>query len=178
VKAKTVVLAVAAFLVASLALCASGTRWLNVHVQERTDGTEVSLHVPFNLVHAVVEAVHTEELSGGRLRLHVEGCEVDWPRILRELDAAPDGQYVTVKDGEADVAMSKQAGMVRVDVDERSGEHARVRIRFPESLLAAFRVEADGRIDIKALLVELEKVPVGDLITVASDEADVRVWVE
>lgn len=177
-KTRSMVLAVVAFLVASLALCASETRWLNVHVQERTDGTEVSLHVPFNLVHAVVEAVRTDELSGGRLRLHVEGCEIDWPRILREVDAAPDGQYVTVKDGDADVAMSKQAGMVRVDVEERSGDHAKVKIRFPESLLAAFRVEADGRIDIKALLVELESAPAGDLITVASDEADVRVWVE
>ncbi|MEW6338939.1 MAG: hypothetical protein ACOY3Y_14080 [Acidobacteriota bacterium] len=177
-KARSVVLAVAASLVASLALCASGTRWLNVHVQERAEGTEVSLHVPFNLVLAVVEAVRSDELSGGRLRLHVEGCEIDWPRILRELDAAPDGQYVTVKDGEADVSMSKQAGMVRIDVDERGGEHAKVKVRFPESLLAAFRVEDDGRLDIRALLVELESVPVGDLITVASDEADVRVWVE
>jgi hypothetical protein len=174
---KSVVFGIASWLVAALALSAEPARWLNVHVTAEGDKTEVQLHVPFPLVLAVVDSIHTAALHDGKIELRTPECSVDWPTVLRELRSSPEGEYMTVKSADADVVLTKKAGMVTVDVDQHGAEHAVVKVRLPVELLDAF--SADGsRLDLKAMLSRLDRMTAGELVTVSSDEANVRIWVD
>ncbi|MGE5235198.1 MAG: hypothetical protein ACM3O7_02470 [Acidobacteriota bacterium] len=175
---KSIVLAAAATVLAATAFSTEPTRWLNVHVMEKGDKTEVRLHVPFSLVLAVVDSVRTADFRDGQVDLKIEGCSVDWPTVLRELRGSPEGDYLTVKSPDADVVVTKKGGVVAVDVTQRGAERAVVKMRLPVELLDAITVDDHSRLDLKGLLSRLDRVTTGDVLSVVSDDADVRVWVE
>jgi hypothetical protein len=175
---KSMFLAVATWLVATLALSAEPTRWLNVHVTAESDRTEVQLHLPFPLVLAVVDSIHTAELHDGKIELRTPGGSVDWPTVIRELRSSPEGEYMTVKSPDADVVFTKKAGLVTIDVNQHDDEHAVVKVRLPVELLDAFSVDGGNRLDLKAMLSRLDRMTTGELVTVTSDDANVRIWVD
>jgi hypothetical protein len=176
VKSKLVV-ALAAGLLAVAALAAEPVRWINVDVAEHSDDTTVKVHLPLSLVLTLIDAVHTKDFSDGKVTLHVGHADVDWVAILQELQKAPEGDYVTVEEPDANVHFSKKDGVVTVDVKEKGKDGERVLVRLQEPLLQAVRVDGD-RLDVKELLTRLVDVKVGDLLTVESADANVRVWVE
>jgi len=174
---KALAIAAAAILTAGAAWTAEPVRWFNVHVSDRSDATEVKLHLPFSMVLTLVDAVQTEQLRHGKVSLHIDDVDVDWVAIVEELKVAPEGEFVTVEAPDGRVRFNKRAGLVSIDVEE-GGEHGeKVLITLQEPLLAAFSVDVENRLDLRALLAGLEKVN-GELLTVHGDDADVRVWVE
>jgi hypothetical protein len=171
------VAAAAAGLLAAAAFAAEPVRWINVHVVEHEDNTDVKVHLPLSLVQTLVDAVHTKDFDAGMVTIDMDRAEIDWVVILRELQKAPEGEYVTVEEPDASVHFGKQDGVVTVDVQEK-GEHGEhVVVRLQEPLLNAVKVEGD-RLDVRALLSRLTEAKVGDLLTVESTDANVRVWVE
>ena len=177
-RTKILGLAAVAALAGSWAVAGEAVRWLSVNVTDRNDKTEVKVHVPFSLVLTAVDAVNTEELRDGKVSLHMDHCDVNWVAIVKELQRAPEGEYLTVEQPDAHVVMGKRDGVVTVDVQE-SGEHGeRVKVRLLEPLLSALVVDDQNRLDVRALLAKLQEVQVGDLLRVEGGDADVRVWVE
>ncbi len=169
-------------LVAAGTAMGAETRWLNVHVTEHTDGTNVEVHLPLDLVLTVIRSVDVENFHAGMVDLEIDDVDVNWTEILRGLRDAPDGEFVKVDSPDANVLVRKEAGTIRIDVtetaDEEGEEAARVKVTVPATMIDALIVDEDNRIDVAALLESFEQLPDGDLVTVEAEEAQVRVWIE
>ena len=167
-----------ALMVSVVVYGADKIKWLNIHVVEPSEETTVEVHVPLSLVHAAIASVKTEEFHDGKIKLDLEDAEIDLAELLKEIKAAPDGDYVKVHDKEADVLVTKRKGMILIDVTEKSEENAKVNVKIPAGILDAITVNEQNELDIKGVLTALEQFGTGDLVTVEADDAHVRIWIE
>ncbi len=163
---------------AGIATAEEATRWINVNVEEHNDGTKVSVHLPLNLVLAVLDGVEVDNFHSGRVDLEMDDVDVDWPGVFAAIQDAPDGEFVTVDSPDADVRVSKEDGMMLIDVDEKDGDNAVVKVRVPMSMINALNIDDNNTVDIKAFLQSLDELPDGELVRVESNDANVRVWIE
>ncbi len=156
----------------------TGTRWVNVHVTEHTDGTNVEVHLPLNLVLSVLKSVDVDNFHRGQVDLDIDDADIDWAEIFAAVKDAPDGQFVTVDSQDAKVNIRKQAGSLYIDVNEIEGDNAKVKVTVPVEFMDAMSINDHSEIDVAALLESFDQLPNGDLVTVQSDDADVRIWIE
>ena len=175
---KITTIAAVMILIAGFALAAEDTRWVNVKVSEHSDGTNVEVHLPLNLVLSVLKSVDVENFHRGQIDLDIDDADVDWAEIFAAVKDAPDGQFVTVDSPDAKVSVSKQGGTLLINVDEMDGENAKVKVTVPVEFMDALSINGSSQIDVAALLESFDRLPNGDLVTVESDEANVRVWIE
>ncbi len=172
------VIVAAALLVAAPLVAAGQDRWLNVNVMDKADGTKVDVHLPLQLVIAVLNSVDVENFHGGKVQLDIEDADIDWPQLLAAVKEAPDGEFVKVDSPDAKVQVSKRLGTLYVNVVETAEEHATVNVTLPVAMIDALQFDDANQIDVAALLTSLDQLPNGDLVTVDADDATVRVWVE
>jgi hypothetical protein len=176
---RTLILAFAAALLVAAPLgAAEADRWLNVNVMDKTDGTKVDVHLPLQLVVAVLNSVDVDNFHDGKLEIDVEDADIDWPQLLAAVKDAPDGEFVKVEAPDAKVQVSKRLGTLYVNVIETAEDHATVNVTLPMSMIDALKFDEANQIDMAALLTSLDQLPNGDLVTVEADDATVRVWVE
>jgi hypothetical protein len=176
---RTMFVAVILALISAGALAADQpTRWINVHVDEPSSSTHVQVHLPLDLVLAVIDGIEVESFDRGKIELECGDVSIDWPEVVSALKDAPDGEFVKVDSDEADVLLSKENGLMLVHVTEKDGDHAVVDVRVPMSMIDALRIDHENRVDVAAFLRSLDELPAGELARVSSDEANVRVWVE
>jgi len=175
---KITAIAAAAILVAGFALAAEETRWVNVHVTEHSEGTNVEVHLPLNLVLSVLKSVDVENFHRGHVDLDIDDADIDWPELLAAVKDAPDGQFVTVDSPDANVSVRKEGGTFYIDVDEIDGEQAKVKVQLPVEFMDAIYINEESQIDVAAMLESFDKFPNGDIVTVESSDANVRVWIE
>ncbi len=175
-RSKAVILAAVFTLLGPLAL-AGGGKWLNVHVTERTDDTEVNIHVPMSLVSIALDAVETGRVHHGRLRVCMHDHDLDWQEIVRELKAVPPGQEFTRREDEADIRLRRIGEQVEILVMPREPGQERVELHISAPLFDLLAREHSEALDFKELSRELAEAT-GELLTLASDDADVRIWVE
>ncbi|NOZ95920.1 MAG: hypothetical protein GXP47_14445 [Acidobacteria bacterium] len=173
----------AATILLATSVCLAGgteqpTRWLNVKVNATEKHANVSIRVPMTLVTTFLDAIKTDELQGGKIRIDTEDVEINWPKILQAIKDAPDGQFVTVESDEADVKVEKLAGMLRIHVQEKAGDREQVKVMVPAALLDAVSIDDQDRLDIKKLLANLDSSITGDLVRVEAPDASVRVWID
>ena len=176
-RALTLMTAVA-LLLASPLLAADETRWLNVHVTEKGEGANVEIHLPLQLVTAVLNSINVENFHGGKVHLDIDEAEIDWQQLMAAVKDTPDGEFVKVDATDAQVRVSKRAGMLHVNVVETAEEHATVNVTLPMAMIDALQIDEQNQIDMAALLASLGQLPDGNLVTVEADDASVRVWVE
>jgi hypothetical protein len=176
----TTTLIALALIVAAPVAAADSIRWLNVHVTEHDGGTNVEVHLPLALVLSVIQAVDVENFHGGKVDIELdEDVDIDFPEIFRAIKDAPDGDFITVKADDATVVVTKTGGTITVDVDAMEDEdQAKVNVTIPASLIDAIQIDDENQIDIAAMLEAFSDLPDGDLVTVKSSDADVRVWIE
>jgi hypothetical protein len=165
-------------LVASPLAAAEETRWLNVHVTEHSEGVNVQVHLPLQLVLAVLNNVDVENFHGGKVDLEIDDMDVNWPEIMAALKDAPDGEFVKVDADDTKVRVSKSGGTLHVNVVEQDEENTVVNVTLPMSMIDALTIDENNQIDVVALLSSFDDLPDGELVTVDADEAKVRVWVE
>ena len=175
---KTTAIAAAFILIAGFAFAAEETRWINVQVTEHSEGVNVEVHLPLNLVLSVLKSVDVENFHRGQIDLDIDDAEIDWAEIFAAVKDAPDGQFVTVDSPDANVSVSKQGGTLLIDVSEIDGESTKVKVSVPVEFMDALSINESSQIDVAALLESFDRLPNGDLVTVESDEANVRVWIE
>ena len=177
---KTTLVLAAVMSLAFVLSAAEPVRWLNVNVVEHDDDhAKVSVHLPIDVVTKVVQAVSVEGFEDGTIDLDIDDAEIDWPKLLEAIRTAPDGDFVTVEADEAHVTISKKAGTIRIHVIETDeDEKATVDVTVPATILDALHFDKDNRLDLKPLLASLASLPNGDLVTVRSEDADVRIWIE
>ncbi len=165
-------------LAAGTLLAGEPARWLNVHVDATEDHANVQVRLPMNLVLNLLDAVKTDQIRGGKIRLDLSGAQVDWPKLLQAIKNAPDAKFVTVKSDDADVSVSKEAGTVLIHIREKNKDKARVDVQVPASLIDALKVDEENRLDLKALIAALQAESMGDIVRVTAPDAKVRVWVD
>lgn len=175
---KTFFIATLIILTFSFTFAEEKIRWINVHVSDPAEETDVQIHLPFSLISAAVQSVKTEEFDQGKVKLHLEDTEIDIVSLLQEIKKAPDGDYVKVEDKDANVIITKKAGTIFINVTEKSGEKAKVKVKIPETLLDAVKIDENNQLDIAAMLSALENVASGDLLTVDADGTSIRIWIE
>ena len=175
---RRVALVITGLLLAATAMAGEPMRWLNVNVQEHGDKTTVKVRVPISLVRSVMSAVKTKDFDAGVVTLDAEDAEVDWAKLLEAIKSAPDGDFVTVEAPDAHVAISKKGGTIHIHVTQKDDEKAHVNVTVPADLIAALSVDEQNRLDLRPILDRLAELPTGNLVTVESSEADVRVWIE
>ncbi len=173
------VLTVALILALPLAAAETApTRWLHVSVVETTDGANVELNLPMNLVLAIVDGLEVDGFSRGKVELDLDDADLDWPQVLAAVKTCPDGEFVKVDSPDGRVEIAKKDGVVRIHAVEVGGDNAVADITMPEAMLAAFAVDEANQVDVAALLRSVSDLPAGDLIRVSSSDANVRIWVE
>lgn len=157
---------------------ADETRWLNITVEEAEDGANVKLHLPLDLVLSIIRSIDVDGFEAGKIDLDLEDAEIDWPQIIGAVKDAPDGEFVRVDSDDGNVKISKSNGYVHIHAAESGGDNALAKITMPLTLLDAFTVDEENRVDVAEILASLENLPSGDLIRVESDDANVRIWIE
>ena len=156
---------------------AGDERWIHVRVNE-TDGSKghVDIQVPVGMVSSLLPVFSGKHAHG---TLKVDCKDVDLGEIRGYWNAvrsAKDGEYVTVRDEDSDVRISKHGGFLRLTVDGKDGG-GRVRMKLPVALVdAVFAGKND--IDFDALGTALAKIPVGEILTVDDDDSHVRIWID
>lgn len=173
---KTLIVASVLMLLATSLAAASSGRWLHVRVDEQGYGdSNVRVNIPLDLVEAILPTIQTDELSNGIIQLDDADLEgIDLPELLRALQDAPDADFVTVKEKDSTVRVSKEGGFLLVNADD-DGE--KVRVRMPLEVVDALIGSREGEIDLLAGLRALADYG-GDLVTVESDDTTVRVWID
>jgi hypothetical protein len=169
------VIAVAALAPASVA--AASDRWIHVRVDDAGDErARVDIQVPVGLVSTLLPALNGRH-GGGTIR--VDGSHADLAELRscwNAVRAAKDGDYVTVRDHDSNVRVSKSNGFLLMSVDDRGGR-GRVRLKMPLPLVDAVLASGDT-VDLEAVGSALEKTAVGDLLTVDDEDSHVRVWID
>ncbi len=177
-RSRITAIAAIAILATGFAFASEDTRWVNVKVTEHSEGTNVEVHLPLNLVLSVIKSVDVENFHRGHVDLDIDDVDVDWVEMLAAVKDAPDGQFVTVESSDANVSVRKEGGTFFIDVDEIDGEQAKVKVQLPVEFMDAIYINEESQIDIAAMLESFDKFPNGDIVTVESSDADVRVWIE
>jgi hypothetical protein len=151
--------------------------WIHVRVDDvGGDQARVDIQVPLAMVSALLPAMKGRH---GVSSIHIDGDAIDLEQIRgywNAVRAAKDGDYVTVRDKDSDVRVSKSGGLLRVSVDE-GGRSSRVRLTVPLQLVDAVLAGGDT-LDVEALVGAIGKVPRGDLLTVDDQDSHVRVWID
>ncbi len=162
---------------APLSIRAAEERWIHVRVDDAGDSrARVDLQVPIELVSTLLPAL---DGGHGSHKISIDGSDLDLKSLRSSwasLREARDGEYVTVKDDDSEVRISKSHGVFLVTVTGEGGrEH--VRMKLPVSLVDAALSGGDS-IDLPTIASALAKVPSGDLITVDDDDSHVRIWID
>jgi len=153
-------------------------RWIHVRVEEWDhDGERVSVNVPLQMIEAMLPMIETDMLRDGKVQLHHHDLDgIDLRQMLAALQDAPDAEFVTVQTNDEEVRVAKESGYLKVLLDDRRGEE-RVRVKVPLAVVDALLGSDPEQLDLAAGLRRLAEFD-GDLVTVESDEGNVRVWID
>jgi hypothetical protein len=156
---------------------ASDDRWIHLRVDDADgDKGRVDIQVPVALVSSLLPVLKQAHAHGS---IHVDADSVDLEEIRGYWSAvrsAKDGEYVTVRDADSDVRVSKRGGLFLVSVDDKGGK-SRVRMKLPLPLVDAL-LDGKDSIDIAALGGALAKAPAGEILTVEDENSHVRIWID
>jgi hypothetical protein len=158
---------------------ASDGLWLHVRVDE-TDGARVKVNVPVSMVEKAIAMVPEEHLRHGQIHLD-DCCEEMTTAELRELwqeiKDSPDMTFVTVEEDDESVRVWKEAGYLKVHVQEQ-GRNEEVDVRVPLAVVDALLSGEGDALNIEAAIRALVEQGEGELVTVSGQDETVRVWVD
>jgi len=173
----------------------SSNRWLHVRVDNPGDkGELVRVNVPIALAEILVSSVDHDQLHHGHVNIghHADLNGVDLRAMLDAVRTAPDGEFVSVKNRDQDVHVSKQNGYLLVRVNdsnhkghkdgnkESSGDTQEVQVRVPLSVVEALVASSKGSddLDVAAALRALAAHGDTDLVNIKDGGQTVHVWLD
>src|SRR5215468_2903828 len=158
---------------------ASSDRYLHVRVSNPGNHELVRVNLPLSLAEQVIPAINNDQLSNGKIRCgHFTADKVDVRAILNALKTAPEGEFVTVQEPDNDVRVAKEHGQLVVHViDKKSKENVDVTVPWEVAQALVANTKGD-ELDIEAAIKALAGVGDVTLVTVTSQEENVRIWVD
>ena len=158
---------------------AAADRYIHVRVSNPTNHELVRVNVPLALAEKVIPAINHGELHDGKIQCgHFTADKVDIRAILDALRTAPEGEFVTVQEPDNDVRVAKERGQLVVHViDKKSKENVDVTVPWEVAQALVANTKGD-ELDIEAAIKALASAGDVTLVTVTSQEENVRIWVD
>jgi hypothetical protein len=152
--------------------------WLHIHVRDfEDDDATININMPLSAIRSFLSHSDAHHLRDGKIHLgdHAEIDGIDLREILTALRDAPDSEFITIRSREESVRVAKEDGVLLMNIDESDGE--RVRIRVPMEVVDIL-LEGEGEeIDVDRMLEALEYLDGTEILTVDSDDSQVRIWI-
>ena len=162
-------------------------RWLHVRVDNPDDkGEMVRVNVPMALAEVLVASVDQKELHHGHINIsrHADLNGVDLRAMLDAVRNAPDGEFVSVKNRDEDVHVSKQNGYLLIKVNETGRKDGKdkqeVDVRVPMAVVEALIASSKGGddLDVGAALRALATHGDTELVNVKDGKETVHIWLD
>ena len=168
------------------AAAADSEKFIHVRVNDPSQGEMVSVNVPLSLAEKILPTIHNDKLHDGKVTIgHEDLQDVDVRAILAAVADTPDNEFVTVKERDQEVHVSKSKGNFIIHVDDKSGsddkgaKHAeKVDITVPISVVKALVPDNNKDIDVVGALRALSQAGSALLVTVHDGTQDVRIWID
>lgn len=165
-------------LVATAVWAASPNRYLHVRVSNPATHELVRVNLPLAVAEQVVPAINHGELRNGKIRCGHFTADVDIRVILEALKTAPEGEFVTVQEPGNDVRVAKERGLLVVHVIDKASKQ-NVDVTIPWEVAQALVANTKGdELDLEAAIKALANAGDVTLVTVTSNEENVRVWID
>lgn len=158
---------------------AAADLFFHLRVDERDGGTtRVRINVPVSLLEAALPLIpERHEIHGSHIE--VNGREFHAAELREALAAvrkSAENTPVTVALDDENAVFYRKADVVFIDVTHSDGERGVIRMPFD---LAEALVAGDGNeVDVRAAARVLIRRGEGELMTVMTDDAAVRMWVD
>jgi hypothetical protein len=170
-------------LLATTAFAGPNDYWLHIRVDEHgSDGEQVRINLPIQLVESVLPLIHDKGMQGGHLSIDMDKHSIELPKVLAAVRDARDGEYITVTSQDENVRVAKQGGYLLVKaVDAEETVDIRIRLSIVDALLtpADSADEIDkGELNLAAAVRALAEQGEGDIVTVTGADENVRIWID
>ena len=176
-RSRAILIPLLALLMLPAALARGADRYVHVRILDRSAADEaVRLDVPVALLRAFLAHADVDAWDRDLSLRYAGGSEVDLREVLAALREAPEGEFLRIRERDESVRVAKEGGFFLVRVDERDGD--RLRIRFPLAVLDTLIDSGTERLDLAAALEALAEYDGDDLLTVESDDEQIRVWID
>jgi len=154
--------------------------WFHVTVLETgRDGDSVRINLPANLIDASIPFLHDQCLNNHHLRVDGRDLkEADLRKLLAASREAKDGEYVRVDGIDQRTRVYKKGRMLSMEVEDRTESGGRVTIHLPLDVLEALLDGPSDQLDFRAAIDKLSNAGDGELVSVESDSATVRIWID
>jgi len=165
----------------------SSDRWLHVRVDNPDDkGEMVRVNVPIALAALLVSSVDHDQLHHGHVNIghHADLNGLDLRAMLDAVRSAPDGEFVSVKNRDQDVRVSKQNGYLIVHVNDSNRKDNKdkqeVQVRVPISVVDALVASSKGSddLDVAAALRALASHGDTELVSIKDGRETVHIWLD
>jgi hypothetical protein len=162
-------------------------RWLHVRVDNPDDkGEMVRVNVPMALAEVLVSSVDQKELHHGHINIsrHADLNGVDLRAMLDAVRNAPDGEFVSVKNRDEDVHVSKEKGYLLIKVNDSGRKDGKdkqeVDVRVPMAVVEALIASSKGGddLDVGAALRALATHGDTELVNVKDGKETVHIWLD
>jgi len=167
-------------LLATATFAAPAEKYLHVRVKSGSDNQIVSVNVPLSLAEKVIPAINHGKLNQGKVTIDDKDMkDVDLKTILDAVKNSPDGEYVNIQGKDQDVRVAKSKGNLIVHVtDKENKKGEKVDVIVPMSVVNALAPTDKHEIDLVAAIHALSESGEKLIVTVHSDEDDVKVWID
>jgi hypothetical protein len=173
----------------SVASSSKQDRWLHVRVTNSDGKNEtVRVNVPLELAEKVLPAINKDRLHNGKVKFDDSDMNgVDLKTLLDAIRTSKDGEFVTVQSNDSDVRVAKQGGYMLVHVTEKNPpttkngkplEKSRVEVKIPMKVVDALFSAGKDELDVLAALRALSAHGDTELVSVKSDNDNVRIWLD
>lgn len=152
--------------------------WIHIEVRERDgDGASVNVNLPISLADVALKMVQEKSGKHSRIRVEDEDFTVqDMREMWAEVRRAGDAEFVTVKDGDETVSVSRKGESVFVNVDGDDGE--KVRIELPVAVVDALLSGEGDELDVASAVGKMKDMKKGEIVRVEDGEDTVRIWID
>lgn len=170
--------AVLATVLAAPAFAQAPTPWVHVRVQEARQDSRVSVNLPMSVVQAMIAAAPDKVVARGKVHFGHDGNVkvAELRKAWQELAKVGDAEIVNVQDKDEKVSIRRAADKLLVSVDKVSAKE-QVRIEIPARVVDAFFSGTGDEVNLRAALVEMEKLR-GELVKVDDADSSVRIWID
>jgi len=170
---------IAVLVATNLTWAASAERYLHVKVSNPATHELVRVNVPLSFAEKVIPAINHGELRNGKVHIgHINAEDINVRAILEALRTAPEGEFVTVQEPNSDVRVAKEHGQLVVHVIDKNSKET-VDVTIPWEVAQALIADtANDQLNVSAAIKALESIGDATLVTVASHDQSVRVWID
>ena len=170
-------IAIVALAIALTAPAAASDMWIHVRVEE-DGGAKVSVNLPLSFVESILDSSMVHGLDMDEIVIDdLELSMAELREMWNTLQNSPDMTFVTVKDHDENVQVSKREGYLLVQVSE-DDDDTRVDAKIPANVVDALLSGNGNELNISAALGALADHGEGELVTVNDRNDFVRVWID